>query len=293
MNTVDYDRLPADTHMGALELGVSSLQTELDFYTRGVGLLPLREGGGTVGLGFGDEDREQDILTLTHKPDLRRPASSAAGLYHTAIVFDSAEALAASVRSMFQHFPHTYVGAADHLVSEAFYFTDPEGNGLELYVDRPRDQWSWQDGRVSMATLWLDPAQFVDLHLNREAARAGTGAGSLGHVHLQVGDVRTAHDFYVEALGFDETARLGSQALFVSAGGYHHHMAMNTWQSRGAGPRVSTLGLGVVDIAVPDVAELDRTRDRLRLRGIASSSDGRTLTVRDPWNNELRLTAAA
>lgn len=291
MTTFDFDRLPAATHMGTLELGVTDMSTELDFYTRGVGLAALQDSGGRISLGFDDHGRQREILTLTHKPGLRRPAASAAGLYHTAIVFESSEALASSVRSMFRHFPHTYIGAADHLVSEAFYFTDPEGNGLELYVDRPRDQWSWQDGRVSMSTLWLDPAQFVQQHLNLEAATPG--AGSLGHVHLQVGDVPTAHAFYVDALGFDETARLGSQALFVSAGGYHHHMAMNTWQSRGAGPRTSTLGLGVVDITVPDIAEVNRTHDRLCLRGIAGTSDGRTLTVRDPWNNELRISPAA
>ena len=117
----------------------------------------------------------------------------------------------------------------------------------------------------------------------------GAATASLGHVHLQVGDVETARQFYVNSLGFDETTALGDQALFVSAGGYHHHMAMNVWNSRGAGPRAKTLGMGVVDILVPTTDELDRTRDRLVTSGHQTTFDGQTLGVLDPWHNEIRL----
>ena len=147
--------------------------------------------------------------------------------------------------------PARFTGSADHLVSQAFYFTDPEGNGIELYWDRARTDWSWTHGQVEMATLYLDPNTFLGDHLTEEAASGATAgdAASVGHVHLSVGDVATARAFYVDALGFDETATLGNQAVFVSAGGYHHHMAMNVWNSRGAGPRMPALGLGRVDLS--------------------------------------------
>ncbi|HAN23267.1 MAG TPA: glyoxalase, partial [Microbacterium ginsengisoli] len=150
---------------------------------------------------------------------------------HTAILFESRAALAAALYSVARHAPQTFTGSADHLVSQAFYFTDPEGNGIELYWDRARTAWSWTHGQVEMATLYLDPNAFLSEHLTEQAAAGSTAgdAASVGHVHLSVGDVATARAFYVDTLGFDATASMGNQALFVSAGGYHHHMAMNVW----------------------------------------------------------------
>ncbi|MDO5678422.1 MAG: VOC family protein, partial [Propionibacteriaceae bacterium] len=171
---------------------------------------------------------------------------------------------------------------------QAFYFTDPEGNGVELYHDRPRDQWQWNNGQVAMDTLHIDPKKFISEHLTEEPT---SQAGTLGHVHLQVGDIATARAFYVDALGFDQTLNFGGSALFVAAGGYHHHMAMNVWNSAGAGPRASTLGMGVVDVVVPTVEEVDAAAARLKDAGFATTHDGRTLTVLDPWRNEIRLTA--
>src|SRR5690606_9060540 len=136
-----------------------------------------------------------------------------------------------------------FVGSSDHLVSQAFYFDDPEGNGIELYWDRDRTEWSWTHGQVEMATLFLDPNQFLRDHLSERGLDAPTtlGGATVGHGHLSVGAVGTAGSSYVDTLGFEATASLGSQALFVSAGKYHHHMAMNVWNSRGAGRRQRTL----------------------------------------------------
>ena len=188
-----------------------------------------------------------------------------------------------------QRAPRTFTGSADHLVSQAFYLTDPEGNGIELYWDRDRTEWSWTHGQVEMDTLYLDPNAFLTEHLTEAAANGATAtdAAAIGHVHLSVGDVATARAFYVDALGFDTTAALGSQALFVSAGGYHHHMAMNVWNSRGAGPRMPALGLGRVDLALPDADGLGALTERLRHHGIAVRDDGRTVAFTDPWNNLL------
>lgn len=284
-------RLDAATRMDTLSLRVADLPLMVDYYTSGVGLVPLAEGGGTVTLGLG----ERPVLKLVHAPELRRPSGNAAGLYHSAIVFDSRADLAASLAVMFTRHAEGYVGSADHLVSEAFYFTDPEGNGLELYVDRPRDQWQWDGNQVRMAVIHLDPMRFVTTHLDRDrlaSQQPSALAGSLGHAHLQVGDIGTARDFYVDVLGFDQTARMGSQALFVSAGGYHHHLGMNTWHSRGAGARANTLGLGSVDIAVPSRAELDRISQRLARAAAEVRDDGDRITTFDPWRNQVRLNLA-
>jgi catechol 2,3-dioxygenase len=232
-------------------------------------------------------------VVLRHEPALRHATPGSAGLFHTAILFETQEALAAALYSVAQHAPRTFTGSADHLVSQAFYLTDPEGNGVELYWDRARTDWSWVHGQVEMATLYLDPNAFLREHLTERAASGATGqdAASVGHVHLSVGDVATARAFYVGALGFDETAGLGDQALFVSAGGYHHHMAMNVWNSRGAGPRMPALGLGRVDLDLPDGDALGELGERLRHHGFEVRDDGRTLSFDDPWRNLLHATA--
>ncbi|WAC66080.1 VOC family protein [Agrococcus sp. SL85] len=232
---------------------------------------------------------------LEEAPELRGPDPSQAGLFHTAILYPTQAALAAAIVRMSQQPGLRFAGTGDHAVSEAFYFADPDGNGVELYADRPRETWTWADGHVHMTTEHIDPNAFVQRHLERGAfgvpQTAPVGA-TVGHVHLQVGDVATARDFYVDALGFAETASLGGSALFVSAGGYHHHMAMNVWNSRGAGRRVDSLGLGRVEIAVPDAEALGSARERLTARGVTVADDGRALRFEDPWANVITLTPA-
>jgi len=242
------------------------------------------------------------VVVLRREPELPLARRGEAGLFHTAVLFDDAPALAHALASAARTAPGTFIGSADHLVSEAFYFTDPEGNGVELYHDRPRDRWSWDqqaDGRreVRMDTLYLDPNEFLARHLPRDAesvagARASAAAGAaVGHVHLKVGDVDAARGFYVGTLGFEETARVPG-ALFVSAGGYHHHLAANTWQSRGAGPRASTLGLGTVAVRLPSDDAVTALADRLRHAGIATRHDGAALRFEDPWANTIEVVGA-
>src|SRR3546814_6783862 len=158
------------------------------------------------------------VVVLRHEPSLRHAPAGSAGLFHTAILFDSQAALAAALYSVATRAPGSFTGSADHLVSQAFYFTDPEGNGVELYWDRDRTEWSWVHGQVEMATLFLDPNAFLREHLT-ETAAAGErdrAAASVGHVHLSVGDIAAARAFYVRALGFDQTLDYGGSALFVS-----------------------------------------------------------------------------
>lgn len=282
------EKLAADTAMGAVTLLVGDLDAMTAYYRDVVTLQVLAADGDTVTLGRAG----RPIVVLRHEPALKHATPGSAGLFHTAILFETQAALAAALYSVARHAPGTFTGSADHLVSQAFYFTDPEGNGIELYWDRARTEWSWTHGQIEMATLYLDPNDFLNEHLTEEAALGSTAqdAASVGHVHLSVGDVATARAFYVDALGFDETAGMGDQAVFVSAGGYHHHMAMNVWNSRGAGPRMPALGLGRVDLALPDDDALGALMERLRDHGFAVRDDGRSVSFDDPWANLLVAT---
>jgi catechol 2,3-dioxygenase len=280
------EKLAADTAMGAVTLRVGDLDAMTAYYRDAVALQVLEAAGGTVALGRGTTP----VVVLEHAPELRHASPGDAGLFHTAILFDTEEALAASVYSVAQKYPNTFTGSSDHLVSKAFYFTDPEGNGVELYWDRERSTWSWVHGSIEMSTLYLDPNGFLQENLT-EAAVADPliGGARVGHVHLQVGDVATASDFYVDKLGFEKTIEIPGSAVFVSAGGYHHHMAMNTWQSKGAGLRLPALGLARVDIQVPTADELGALGERLGHYGIPTRDDGNTLSFDDPWANLIRV----
>ena len=295
--------LPADSAMGAVTLRVADLDAMTAYYRDAVTLSVLAAEGGRVILGRGSTPS----VILEHAPELKHASPGEAGLFHTAIVFDSQEALAAAVYSVARRAPGTFTGSADHLVSQAFYFTDPEGNGVELYWDRDRSQWSWTHGQVEMDTLYLDPNAFLREHLSERGAAlaelpsldGGTvadprfGDAVVGHVHLSVGDVASARAFYVDRLGFEATASLGASALFVSAGGYHHHMAMNTWNSRGAGVRRLALGLGEVQLRLPGADDLGALTERMRHYGVPTRDDGRSVSFDDPWANVVRVVAEA
>ncbi|KQQ07647.1 VOC family protein [Rathayibacter sp. Leaf296] len=289
MNAVSPDLLAPDTTMGAVTLRVADLDGMVAYYRDAVTLDVLSQDGSVAVLGRGGVA----AVILQHAPELRHAGPRAAGLFHTAILFESEAALAAAVYSVATRHPGSFTGSSDHLVSKAFYFDDPEHNGVELYWDRDRTQWSWTHGRIEMGTVFLDPNTFLQEHLTEESiAQPRLGGASVGHVHLSVGDVATAKEFYVDRLGFETTIAYGGQALFVSAGGYHHHMAMNTWNSLGAGRRQLALGLGQVEIVVPGADDLGALEERLRHASIATQDDGRTLGFEDPWANAIRVTAA-
>lgn len=283
------DLLAPDTAMGAVTLRVADLDGMIAYYRDAVTLELLSHDGPVAVLGRGG----LPAVILQHAPELVHASPRSAGLFHTAILFESEAALAAAVYSVASRHPGSFTGSSDHLVSKAFYFDDPEHNGVELYWDRDRTQWSWTHGRIEMSTLFLDPNAFLQEHLTEESiAQPRLGGASVGHVHLSVGDVATAKEFYVDRLGFETTIAYGGQALFVSAGGYHHHMAMNTWNSAGAGRRQQALGLGQVEIVVPGADDLGALGERLARSGVATRDDGRTLAFEDPWANAIRVTTS-
>ena len=287
--TDNQNLLAADTSMGAVTLRVADLDAMTAYYRDAIALTVLSADGDLAVLGRGSTA----VMILQHAPELRNASPRDAGLFHTAIVFDTEEALAASVYSVAQKYPNTFTGSSDHLVSKAFYFTDPENNGVELYWDRDRTTWSWAHGSIEMTTLFLDPNAFLQQNLTERAvAQPLIGDARVGHVHLQVGDVETAREFYVNRLGFETTTMYGDSALFVSAGGYHHHMAMNTWNSKGAGPRQLALGLAQVDIRVPAADDIGALTERLGHFGVQTRDDGRSVSFSDPWGSQIKVSAA-
>ncbi|ASR54562.1 VOC family protein [Cellulomonas sp. PSBB021] len=286
----DEQVINPETTMDAVTLRVGDLERMSGYYSGALAMEPLEERsrGREVHrvLGRGTTP----MLRLVHTPDLPPVDPRQSGLFHTAFLFDDRSSLAATVYRAAQDPLSRFVGSSDHSVSEAFYFTDPEGNGIELYTDRDRDLWLHQRGQIMMTTEFLDPNAFLREHLTQEAVDAGPRlAGRVGHVHLQVGDIARADDFYVRTLGFEATMREYPGALFASAGGYHHHIAMNVWNSQGAGPRASTLGLGDVAVTVPTRGDLDALAARLRAQGVAFADDGRAITTRDPWDTQVTV----
>lgn len=279
--------------MDAVTLRVGNLENMSTYYGQALALDPIEERA--IGhevhrvLGRGDIP----MVRMVHTPDLPAGNPREAGLFHTAFLFDDQSSLAATVYRAAQDPRTQFTGSSDHLVSEAFYFTDPEGNGIELYRDRAKEDWSFIEGQLQMDTLFLDPNAFLQQHLTQEALDAGSDlAGRVGHVHLQVGSIERASDFYVNTLGFETTVATYPGALFASAGGYHHHIGMNIWNSQGAGPRAARLGLGDVAITVPGRADLDALAERLTARGTQFADAGNSIVVSDPWGTQVTVAVA-
>ena len=173
-------------------------------------------------------------------------------------------------------------------MSQAFYFDDPEGNGVELYWDRPRSGWQWDGATVRMGTLPLDPNAFLQEHLDEHVRLARCGPRRSATCTSRWATSTPPRPSTSTCSASTTTARFGDQALFVSAGGYHHHVGMNTWESRGAGPRTPALGLGQVALRLPDADALGALADRLRSASVAVQHDGRELLFADPWRNAVR-----
>ena len=272
--------------MGAVTLRVENLDRMIDYYRDAVGLDLISEFAGSAILGRGTNP----ALILEHSPEMKHASDNQAGLFHTAFLFDTKAQLAFAVASVAAKYPGSFTGSADHLVSEAFYFDDPENNGVELYWDRDRSNWSWKHGQIEMGTFGLDPNVYLRENL---PASVEDSASNIGHVHLSVGSIEQAQDFYVNKLGFDVTLNWGGTALFVSAGGYHHHMAMNIWRSRGAGLRQPTLGLRDVSIVLPNPDALGELAERLSHNKVDLRNDGQKISLDDPWGNQVSLSSVS
>jgi len=259
------------------------------FYSEVIGLSVLGTEGTTTRLGVDDVA----LVTLDHRPEAPFEPPSEAGLYHTAFLMPSRADLAAwLVHTAMLQYP--FSGFADHRVSEAVYLDDPEGNGIEVYADRAPELWNWNtDGTVVMGSEAIDFDSLLALTPNDRDTFASAPTGTrIGHIHLRAGDITAARGFYAAALGLDITSGR-DDAVFLSSGGYHHHVALNTWQSAGAGPRdPSATGLAQFTLRVSDPALLEPARMRLTQAGAQTSEAGSDLIAADPWGTLVRLSIA-
>jgi catechol 2,3-dioxygenase len=276
------------TSMGPVRLTVAELERARDFYRDAIGLAELPSANGALRLGAGD----QRVVELVGDPAAPPRPRGTSGLFHLAILVPSRADLARALQRVAEA-GWRLSGASDHLVSEALYLSDPEGNGIEIYRDRPRDEWPVRDGLLQMDTLPLD-LDGVLSELRREDASAGMPSGTrIGHVHLNVGDLAAAEAFYSGALGFDVTVRGYPGALFVSAGGYHHHLGVNTWAGEGAPPAPEgSRGLREFEIVLPTAESLAAEEERLREGGFEPDREGDRVRVTDPSGNRVVLRAA-
>jgi len=278
--------LPADTRLGAIRLRAGDVGLLRDFYERVIGLRAIASEDGVTALGAGDGP----LVELVSDPDAPARPPRTTGLFHLALLVPTRGDLTHALRRVFEA-GWQLSGASDHLVSEALYLSDPEGNGIELYRDRPREEWPRQGDEVAMATLPLDLESLLAEPGGDADAPAMPEGTVLGHVHLQVSDLDAASAFWVGALGLDVMASLYPGALFVSAGGYHHHVGLNTWAGVGAPPPPpGARGLVRFEVVLPDDAAVDEAAQRLgRVASVERVDDGVSAT--DPSGNTVVVRA--
>ena len=274
-------------HIGAIGLKVRDIEAVSRFYRDVLGLGVLDRGNDRTALGAGGVP----VVHLEYRPDAAPDNQREAGLYHTAFLMPTRADLARWVlRTGRARVPVS--GASDHGVSEAIYLDDPEGNGVEVYADRPPETWAWRDDLVAMPTEALDVEDLV--RAADGAADYGEAPGGLrvGHVHLRVGDVDRAERFYEGAVGLAPTRRRGG-AVFMSSARYHHHVAANVWHSQGAGPRAADrAGLAWFSLEASDGAALEAARARLEKAGAPLVALASGFETADPWGTRVRLVPA-
>ena len=282
-----------DLRIASVALGVSDVQRSADFYERVLGLQTLSADGQRVVLGPDPQRPALELAAISHPSRVRRAST---GLFHVAWLHPSRAALAATVRRIIAA-RWRIDGASDHGVSEALYLSDPDGLGIEIYADRPREQWQRppSGAGVEMFTLPLDIDDL--LAQGEEPTPRMAPASTIGHVHMKVSDVARAASFYRDGLGFEEQAVIPA-AAFLSAGGYHHHIGLNSWQSEGAARAPADApGLRLIEFQLSDSDALDALERTLAdapgaaTTASAREQDGR-LDIRDPDGQPLRFRAA-
>jgi catechol 2,3-dioxygenase len=279
--------LPAQTTVGPVVLTVANLARSVGFYEGVLGLAAAHRDRQAAVLAAGDTA----LVGLLEAPGARPPARRATGLYHLAILMPSRPALARALARLLEA-RYPIQGASDHLVSEAIYLADPDGHGIELYADRPRDRWPRRGEIVQMATDPLDLGELLG-----EAGPPGAGgargidpAARIGHVHLRVADLGASEAFYHGVLGFEVMQRDYPGALFVAAGGYHHHIGLNIWGSAGAPPPPpDALALRWFAIRLPDDAALGSALERVRAASMGLVRTDAGWLMRDPSQNAIIL----
>ena len=277
-------RLPGATRLGPVRLSVSDLGRSIAFYEDVLGLRAERDGAASARLGAADG---RVLAVLDSRPGVTAAPRGAVGLYHFAILLPGRDDLGRFLGHLLGAGVHP--GMADHLVSEALYLSDPDGLGIEVYADRPRAEWRQHGRELAMATDPLDARSVMAAAGGTEWA--GMPAGTvMGHVHLHVGDLDAAAAFYHAALGLDKVVWSYPGALFMSAGGYHHHLGTNTW-ARGAAPRDDQARLLSWDLIVPREDDAQAAAASLAAAGYGVRDEAGVFMAADPWGTALRIAA--
>jgi catechol 2,3-dioxygenase len=276
------------TQIGLVSLTVADFDRSLHYYTRNIGLKLLNRQDQVAILGTA----ERPLLELIEKPDATLPRGTT-GLYHFALLVPSRLELARTFKNLVD--AETPLGGfSDHSVSEAIYLSDPDGNGIEIYRDRRREEWPVQNGRLQMNTLPLDLQSLIGELNGKSREWHGLHDGTkMGHIHLHIRNVDEAEAFYCDILGFERIMRYGPSAGFVSAGGYHHHIGLNTWAGKGAPPPPEgSAGLRYFQILLPSQDALTAVEQRLMENSVSYEQKDGSLTVQDPSKNNLLLIAS-
>jgi catechol 2,3-dioxygenase len=274
-------------HVDSVGLIARDLPRLADYYCEVLGFSVLDRGKDFAALGVA----AVPLLRLEHRPDAAPDDSREAGLYHTAFLMPTRADLARWILHVARN-KTPITGASDHGVSEAIYLDDPEGNGIEVYHDRPAESWQWTGDSLKMVTDPLDIEAIVREVPPTSAYPGAPGGLRIGHVHLRVGDVVAAEGFFRDALGLDVTRRRHG-ATFMSSGRYHHHIAGNIWHSASAGKRnPDRAGLSFVALAAADADAFDVARQRLEQAGVAPVVTATAIEARDPWGTRVRIVRA-
>jgi catechol 2,3-dioxygenase len=279
---------PPVTFVGQVNIKVQSLERSLTFYQEVIGFKVYEKTDKSAKL---TADGKTVLLSLEQPSDVIPKKGRTTGLYHFALLLPERSDLAKILKHFLQT-GHPLQGASDHLVSEALYLADPDGNGIEIYTDRPASKWEWNEQHVVMATQALDAENLLAEGV--EQAWNGLPAGTvMGHIHLHVAELAKTEEFYTKGLGFDVVSRYGPQALFISSGKYHHHIGLNTWNGVGAPkPPANSVGLESYTLVLPDEVSLKDTVVRLQEIGAAVEEERGVFITEDPSGNRIILETA-
>jgi catechol 2,3-dioxygenase len=275
--------LPAGTSIGRVTLRVAALDQVVPFYSGLLGLRELRRAADTVWLGPAAGDRV--LVVLQERPGIRTRPDRVLGLYHYAILLPDRLDLGRTLLRLFEE-SYPFSGFADHGVSEAAYLSDPAGNGIELAADRPRQSWPWQGGQIGMSTLALNVNDLLR-RVDGDAWHGLPAGTTIGHIHLHVSDLARAERFYCDVLGFDVTSRNYAGALFMAAGGYHHHIGVNTWAAARSARDTDVAGMVDFAIRLPSSGDVQVVLDRVRAAGAPLEQTAEGWRTEDPDGNAL------